>query len=66
MELNDEECSRYKNEGRVYLGWLADDIQDSGAALLVSKSAYKGRSIHSEMGEAATEAFMKFRDEKTK
>ena len=63
MELNENETNLWRNEGRAYLDRLADDIQYSAPGLLVSKSEYKTRSIHSEMGDAATEAFTRFRNE---
>jgi hypothetical protein len=66
MVLNETECARYKDEGRDYLDRLADDIQYSAPGLLVSKSEYKTRSIHAEMRDATTEAFTRFRNEKTK
>lgn len=64
MELNEVERRRYDEEGGDYLDRLADEIQDSAPGLLASKSKYKDRTIHSEMGEAVSVAFLKFRNEK--
>jgi hypothetical protein len=62
IELSPEEMAEYKNKGRGYLNWLAQNIQDSAPILAASNSSYKGRdvsAIYSEKLQLAVESWRK-------
>lgn len=64
IHLNQEEVARYRREGRSYLSWLAEQIQDSAPIMAASTSVYKGRDLSSTYGEqvnAAVKAWRKAR-----
>lgn len=45
IQMNQEEVAAYQREGRVYLGRLADEIQNSAPAARNSTSRFKGREV---------------------
>jgi len=45
IQLSPQETDQYSREGRSYLSWLAQDIQDSAPILVASQSKYRGRDV---------------------
>ena len=60
IKLTDDEVSRYKNEGRGYLSWLAHEVHYS-APIVNQNSPYKSRDISNEYREIMTQAIVKWR-----
>ena len=56
MRLTAAEARRYRDEGRGYLNWLAQDIQNSAPILSVSTSPYKSRKASEEEEARASAA----------
>lgn len=61
LKLDEEEAARFLKEGRAYISWLAQDIQNSAPILAASNSKYKGRDRSSEFSESVTAAVKDWR-----
>ncbi|WP_247362034.1 hypothetical protein [Ralstonia pseudosolanacearum] len=48
MRLTSNEVRRYRRQGRNYINWLAQDIQNSAPILITSNSSYKHRKASPE------------------
>lgn len=57
IQLSADECSKYRNQGRDYLSWLANDIHNSAPILSLSNSPYKTRKVSAEQEAKASAAF---------
>ena len=64
LRLDAEETAKYRTEGRAYISWLADAIQNSAPILEGSKSKYKGRDLSKDYSERVTEAVNQWRQGK--
>jgi hypothetical protein len=56
VKLNSEETTRYKDKGRDFLSWLAEDIHNSVPVLKISHSPYKDRDISKQYSDEITAA----------
>ena len=66
MRLTSEETSRYENEGREYLDWLAHDIHYSAPGVKGSKSKYKKRKVSKDMAMKVTQTILDWRQQNEK
>lgn len=61
LQLDAKEAARFRKEGRAYISWLAQDIQNSAPILAASNSRYKGRDRSPEYSERVTAAVSEWR-----
>ena len=61
LPLNAEEVGKYRSQGRAFLSWLADDIQNSAPILTASTSKYKGRDVSQSYSVQVTAAVDEWR-----
>ena len=57
IRLTAAEVQRYRDEGRDYLNWLAEDIHNSAPILSASSSPYRTRKVSQEEEAQARTAF---------
>ncbi|WP_343547201.1 hypothetical protein [Ralstonia sp.] len=57
IRLTAAEVQRYRDEGRDYLSWLAEDIHNSAPILSASSSPYRTRKASQEEEAQARTAF---------
>jgi len=58
IELSAQELAEYKDQGRCYLNWLAEDIHNSVPGMINSGSKYKDRRIAREFSERLDDAIL--------
>lgn len=61
LQLDESEAARYRREGRTYISWLAQDIQNSAPIVAASNSKYTGRDRSSEFSQRVTAAVQEWR-----
>ncbi len=61
IELTPQEAEAYQERGRKYLNELCKTIQDSAPIIRESKSPFKGRNLSTELADATTKAFLKWK-----
>jgi hypothetical protein len=56
IQLNLEEVAQYRERGREFINWLAEDVQNSVPILKISESRYKERRVPEELSKRALAA----------
>jgi len=64
IRLTTAEARKYRDEGRGYLSWLAEDIHNSAPILSASSSPYKTRKATKEQEAEANAALATWRAER--
>lgn len=64
IRLTAAEIQRYRDEGRDYLSWLADDIHNSAPIVAASSSPYKTRKASQEEEARASAALSAWQAER--
>ena len=64
LRLTPEEISKYFEEGRDYLNWLAHDIHYSAPGVIGSNSKYIKRKVSRVVSEKVSETILKWRSNK--
>lgn len=63
IELNAEERLSYKQQGRPFIAWLAQDIHNGVPILETSTSPYKTRNRDHDLGSKVSEAIKIWRNQ---
>lgn len=61
IQLSAEEMDRYRQRGREFISWLAEDVQNSAPILEVSHSSYKARRVSGALYARAAAAIEEWR-----
>lgn len=64
LRLDAGEVAKFRAEGRAYISWLAEEIQNSAPILASSNSRYKGRDVSHEYSGRVTAAVNEWRNAK--
>jgi hypothetical protein len=62
IQLSADEMDRYRQRGRDFISWLAEDVQNSAPILEMSDSSYKPRRVSSALYAKASAAIKEWQE----